>query len=116
MAPTVDRRLICTGLGALAMSAAGHANAKDTAGFDGSWGGAQDGVTGQVIVAGASEIGFFWRNDYLDTREPKLSADGRSLSFVFQGGAATLTRIGESTARLDVTEGSKVTHLTVRRD
>ena len=44
------------------------------------------------------------------------SSDGRSLSFTFQGGAATLTRIGESTARLDVTEGTKVTRLNVQRD
>jgi hypothetical protein len=116
MARPVDRRLICTGLSALAVGVAGHASAKEPDGFDGSWGGAQDGVTGQIIVAGATVIGFFWRDDYVDTSDPKLSPDSRSLSFAFQGGAATLTRTGESTARLDVTEGTKVTRLNVQRD
>ena len=116
MAGPIDRRLICTGLSAIAVGVAGHAIAKDKSGFDGSWGGAQDGVTGQVIVTGASVIGFFWRDDYVDTSDPKLSPDGHSLSFAFPGGAATLTRTGESTARLDVTEGTKVTRLNVQRD
>ena len=83
------RRLVCIGLTALAM--ASPALADDKAPLDGTWGGAQDGVTAQVIVTGGQVIGFFWRGDYLDGTDARLSADGTALTFAFQGGTATLT-------------------------
>ena len=52
----------------------------------------------------------------LDTESARFSADGRSVSFAFQGGSATLTRTGERTASLDVREGGRITRLDLERD
>ena len=98
------------------MGARRSATAKDAHSFDGTWGGAQNSVTAQVIFAGATLIGFYWRNDYIDADHPKFSEDGRSVSFVFPGGTATLRRTGEETATIEVVEGAKVTRLNLKRD
>jgi hypothetical protein len=55
-------------------------------GPDGSRGGAQDGLTAQVIIVGAKVIGFFWRGEYLDAQSPKFSSNGDRLTFSFPGG------------------------------
>ncbi|HEY5072846.1 MAG TPA: hypothetical protein VII63_12540 [Caulobacteraceae bacterium] len=112
----IDRRLFFAGLGALAVGVAARADAQPAPGLDGTWGGARDGASAQVIVVGASVIGFYWRGDYLDTRDATLAADGRSLTFGFKGGQARLTRTGERTANLDVREGGHALHLDLRRD
>ena len=83
---------------------------------DGTWGGAEGELSAQVIVSSGSVIGFFWRTDYVETQNVKLSADARSLSFDFAGGRALLSRYGETKATLTVTEGGKVTRLELARD
>jgi hypothetical protein len=108
------RRLVCIGLTALAM--ASPALADDKAPLDGTWGGAQDGVTAQVIVTGGQVIGFFWRGDYLDGTDARLSADGTALTFAFQGGTATLTRTGDGAAMLVIADAGKTTRLLLKRD
>ena len=114
-AQTPGRRLFC--LGVAALSAAGQAaEAQDKAGLEGTWGGARDALTAQVIITGGTVIGFFWRNDYTDAVDAKFSGDGRRLSFSFQGGSAILTRTGDRTARIDVTEAGVVTTLDLKRD
>ena len=85
-------------------------------GFDGTWGGADGDLTAQVIITGGQVIGFFWRTDYLDGPNARVSADGRVLSFDFDGGHASLTRIDASTAALEVREGDKTTRLQLKRD
>lgn len=73
-------------------------------------------MTAQVIVAGGDVIGFYWRGDYMDARDAKLSADGKTLSFAFDGGQAVLTRTGEVTATIAITDGGKLTSLDLKRD
>jgi len=85
-------------------------------GLDGTWGGMRGGVSAQVIVVGASVIGFFWRDEYLAVTETQFAIDGRSLSFRFNGGKATLTCDRERSARLDVSEGGKILNLNLQRD
>ena len=114
----LDRRVFCVALGAVSLCLASAALAqggykKD---FDGTWGGAENDVTAQVIVSGGAIIGFFWRGDYLDAQDAKLSADGQSLAFAFAGGHAVLTRTGEDMARIDITDGPRVTHMALVRD
>ena len=93
------------------------ASAADKTSFEGTWGGAEGELSAQVIVAGGTVIGFFWRTDYTDATNVKLAGDGRSLAFDFPGGHAVLSRQGEATATLAVTEGSKVvTRLKLQRD
>jgi len=109
-----SRRLLCALLVALAAGA--PAMAADRASFEGTWGGAQGELSAQVIVSGAEVIGFFWRADYIDTRNAAVSSDGKRLSFEFASGQAVLTRETNDTATLQVTEGGKVTRLELKRD
>jgi hypothetical protein len=113
----MNRRRFGAGLAALAIIALpGAAVAGDENGFEGTWGGAQGELSAQVIVSGGAVIGFFWRTDYAETSNVKLSSDGRTLSFDFAGGHAVLSRVDAATATLDVAEGAKVTRLTLKRD
>jgi len=116
MAHSIDRRLFGQVLWTAAIGAAGRASATDAADLEGTWGGAKDGVTAQIIIAGGSVIGFFWRDDYLETQSAKFSADRQSVAFGFHGGEASLTRTGAATATLDVREGSAITRLDLKRD
>jgi hypothetical protein len=113
-----ERRAMCLGLGAAALAAAQATSAQSptAAAFEGTWGGAQGDVTAQVIIAGGEIIGFYWRGDYMDGRDAKASADGRSLSFAFDGGSATLTRTGDRAASIVITEGARISRLTLARD
>jgi hypothetical protein len=112
---SIDRRSFC--LGAVATTAFGTpARCGEKQGFDGTWGGAQNGVTAQVIIVGTTVIGFYWRNDYLDAESPKFSDNGRTLSFTFRGGKATLKRTGERTAQIAVTESGRAVNIELRRD
>jgi uncharacterized protein (DUF2147 family) len=113
---SVDRRLFSLVLWAAAVGATSRASAGDASDLDGTWGGVKDGVTAQVIIAGGSVIGYFWRDDYLEAQSAKFSADGRSVTFGIHGGEATLTRTGAATATLDVREGSVITRLDLKRD
>ena len=106
---TLDRRAIC--LGAILCLAAAPAR-----GLEGTWGGAKGELTAQVIITGGVVIGFYWRGDYRDAEGAKASDDGRSLTFTFQGGRATLSRTGDVTAALEVIEAGKITRLALRRD
>jgi hypothetical protein len=119
MSRSIDRRGFCSGAGALALIAApASAPAQAPAGLDGTWGGARGALSAQVIVSGDGVIGFFWRDDYRETRAAAAaaSADRRTLSFAFDGGTATLTRTGERTARLEVSDGGGVVRLDLQRD
>ncbi|QGM46825.1 hypothetical protein [Methylocystis heyeri] len=73
-------------------------------------------MTAQVIIVGATVIGFYWRNDYFDAESPKFSEDGRTLSFAFPAGTAVLKRTGERTAKIAVTEKGRSTDLDLHRD
>jgi hypothetical protein len=112
----IDRRAFCLASGAVFLSSTALAQGARKKGFDGTWGGAEGDVSAQVIVSGNEIIGFYWRNDYLDASDAKLSADGSSLSFAFSGGHATLTRTGEDAARIDITDGARVVRMTLKRD
>jgi hypothetical protein len=85
-------------------------------GLEGTWASSGDGPTVQIIVAGGSVIGFYWRGDYIDTKDATVSGDGRSVSFAFNGGGATLTRTGEKTASVTITDHGNVTHEILNRD
>jgi hypothetical protein len=69
-----------------------------------------------VIVSSGRPIGFFWGDDYVDVRDARLSADGKTLTFAFARGTATLIRTGERTAVLEVRERGKTTRMTLTRD
>jgi hypothetical protein len=111
----MSRRSFCLGFGAAILYVSAGAGAEKQ-GLDGTWGGTGNGVTAQVIIVGATVIGFYWRSDYLDAESPKFSEDGRTLSFAFRGGTAVLKRTGERTAKLAVSENGRVTDLNLRRD
>jgi len=116
MPPILDRRAIWLGLtAAAAMASAARAETAGAA-FEGTWRGAVGDVTAQVIIAGGAIIGFYWGGDYRDGRDVTLAPDGRSLSFAFDGGRATLTLAGERKAEIVITEAGKVTRLTLARD
>lgn len=84
--------------------------------FEGTWDGANGAMSTQVIIDGQNVIGFFWRDDYLDATNDKLSKDGRSLSFAFDGGQATLTRLGAGVGVIQITDKTGVTRLQLKRD
>ncbi len=110
----VTRRAV---VGAALALATSPAWAADHEGFEGTWGGASGALSAQVIIAGGAVIGFFWREDYVDARDSRLSADGKSLSFAFgRDGQAALTRTGAATATLSVNEGGRTTTLALMRD
>lgn len=113
-----DRRHFFRGVGAFAVGAfgVGAARAKDALPLDGTWAGALNGVTAQVIVAGNAVAGFFWRKSYRSVEHAQFSADGMRLSFAFAGGAAILTRTGEVTATIEVRERNAVLRLPLKRD
>jgi hypothetical protein len=110
----MNRRRFGAGLALLALPCV--AAAADAPSFDGTWGGAEGELSAQVIVSGAAVIGFFWRTDYAETKNVKLSSDGRALAFDFAGGRAVLNRTDAATATLEVTEGGKVTRVKLTRD
>ncbi len=116
MTPYLNRRLLCSYSVALTLCATNSMAAEQKRGLDGTWGGAQNGVTAQVIIVGVKVIGFFWRNDYLDVQSPKFSSNGERLSFAFRDGNAVLTRSGDRAATIDISEGGNVTHIDLKRD
>jgi hypothetical protein len=111
-----SRRMLCMCCAALALSAMQPTLAEEKRGLNGSWGGAQNGLTAQVIIVGVKVIGFYWRGDYLDAQSAKFSSNGDKLGFSFPGGTAVLTRASEGVATIDVNEGGNVTRLNLRRD
>ena len=116
MVPDPLRRALVAALAALAVTAPAFAQASPPPSFEGTWGGAAGDETAQVIVAGGEVIGFYWRGDYVDATDPHLSGDGRLLTFAFAGGHASLTRTGEATATIVVTDPKGTVRVDLRRD
>jgi hypothetical protein len=110
------RRTFVAAIAALAVAAPAFAQAPSPPSFEGTWGGAAGDETAQVIVTGGQVIGFYWRGDYVDAADVRLSADGRVLSFSFAGGHATLTRTGEATASITATDGKGTLSIDLKRD
>lgn len=90
------RRKLLTGALVLAvLPALGSHKARAANAFDGSWGGLDaNGETIQIIFVDGQIIGFYWRGDYLDASAAKLDSGGSSLSFLFRGGQAVVSRKG----------------------
>jgi hypothetical protein len=61
-------------------------------------------------------IGFFWRDDYRQTKDAKASVDRLGLSFAFERGQATLTRTGDRTATIELGQEGNLVQLDLRRD
>jgi|SRR5579871_559214 len=80
------------------------------AGWDGTWAGnwggaGQNGL--QIIMAGNDVIGIYWHGDYLaDDMKSQVSPDGKVLHISWSGGAATLTRDGDTTAKFEIHDAS----------
>jgi hypothetical protein len=110
------RRTFVTILVALAVAAPALAQAPSPPSFEGTWGGAAGDETAQIIVAGGQVIGFYWRGDYVDATNARLSADGRVLTFSFAGGKANVTRTGEATASITATDGKGTLTIELKRD
>jgi hypothetical protein len=85
-------------------------------GLEGVWGGMLNGLSAQVIVVGASVLGFFWRDDYVAVAGCAYSPEDQKLSFSFEGGAGTLTSSGAGMACLEIREGDQIVILSLRRD
>ena len=83
-------------------------------GLEGTWGGASGELTAQVIVSGGQVLGFYWRDDYVEATNAKTAPD--QISFDFPRGHAVLTRQPDGSALLEVTQGGRVTRLTLKRD
>ncbi len=110
------RRMLCMCCAALALSAMRPALAEEKRALDGSWGGARNGLTAQVIIVGVKVIGFYWRGEYLDAQSPSFSSKGDKLTFSFPGGTAALTRADDGVATIEVKEGGNLTRLNLKRD
>jgi hypothetical protein len=110
--PALCRRAFC----ALAAAATASPALAAPAPLEGTWGGGKGALSAQVIIVGAALIGFFWRDAYQETQGPQFAPDGRSLSFVFAGGMASLTLAGARATVLEVREGDKRARLVLRRD
>jgi hypothetical protein len=89
----------------LALVAAGSALSQSgRTGWDGTWVGGWDKNAGvQLIFAGETLIGFYFRNDYEDITRSTASPDG-SRTFAWNKGDATLTRSPDGSALLLVRE------------
>jgi hypothetical protein len=116
MLPDPLRRAFVAALAALAAATPAFAQTPQPLSFEGTWGGASGDESAQVIVAGGEVIGFYWRSDYVEVTDPQLSADGRVLTFAFAGGHATLTRTGEATASIVVTDAKSAVSIDLKRD
>ena len=92
---------------ALALFVAGAALAQSgRVGWDGTWAGGWDKGNGvQLIFAGETLIGFYWRNDYKDVVRSAAAPDG-SRTFTWDKGEATATRAG-NVATLAIREAGK---------
>ena len=94
----VTRRVAIVGALAAAFCAQAARATGSGKGWDGTWGGANGrGETVQLIFAGDTLIGFYWRDNYLDTSALRVSAGGNRLDFSFSGyaaGTVTVTRAG----------------------
>jgi hypothetical protein len=76
-------------------------------GWDGTWVGGWDRNPGvQIIFAGETLIGFYFRNDYKDITRSNASPDG-GRAFAWDKGEATLTRSPGGGAVLVVRERGK---------
>ncbi len=92
---------------ALALFVAGAALGQSgRVGWDGTWAGGWDKGNGvQLIFAGETLIGFYWRNDYKDVVRSAAAPDG-SRTFTWDKGEATATRAGNA-ATLAIREAGK---------
>ena len=94
-------RFVLAAVVAAAMAGAARA---ERVGWDGTWVGGWDKDAGvQLIFAGNTFIGLYWRSDYLHDPKAEPMADG-SVRIVWPGAEAILTRTGEKTARFVVRE------------
>jgi hypothetical protein len=67
--------------------------------WDGTWVGNWEGGHGtQIIFAGDDLIGVYWDNDYLEDTKGTMSKNGLTVTIVWGGGEAVLTRDGAATA------------------
>jgi hypothetical protein len=63
------------------------------AGWDGTWIGGWDSGNGvQLIFAGDTLIGFYWRGDYQEVQRSAATPDGNGRTFAWATGEATLSR------------------------
>jgi hypothetical protein len=92
----------------LALVAAGSALSQSgRTGWDGTWVGGWDRSAGvQLIFAGETLIGFYFRDDYKDITRSTASPDG-SRTFAWDKGDATLTRAQGGGAVLLIRERSR---------
>jgi hypothetical protein len=116
MPPDPPRRAFVAAFAALAFATPAFGQAPPPASFEGTWGGAAGDETAQVIVAGGEVIGFYWRGDYVEATDARLSDDGRMLTFAFAGGHAALTRTGEATATIVVNDAKSTVSIDLKRD
>ena len=95
--PVTRRAALAVALAAAFCAQAARATGSGK-GWDGTWGGANSkGETVQLIFAGDKLIGFYWRDNYMDTSGERVAAGGNRLDFSFSGyaaGTVTVTRAG----------------------
>ena len=99
------------------LATAGIAGAQSgRVGWDGTWAGGWDRNAGvQLIFAGDTLIGFYWRDDYKDVRRTTNTPDGGK-RFVWDKGEATLTRTPDGGAHLLVREGRVSVSIMLKRE
>jgi hypothetical protein len=73
--------------------------------WDGTWaGGWTDKSGAQIIFAGDSLIGFYWRDDYVEDAKGDVAKGGATATIKWSRGEAVLTREGPTSARAAVRE------------
>jgi hypothetical protein len=99
--PLLAALIVITGLGGAAASTGRGAS------WDGTWAGGWDNRDGVQITFVGQKLISFYRGDYRDIERSQISADGKTVTFAWAGGEATLQRAGEDDARITLRERGK---------
>jgi hypothetical protein len=86
--------------------------------WNGTWIGNWEGGHGtQIVFAGDTLICVYWHDDYLPDVQSEASADGATVTITWPSGRAVLTRDGETTGHIVISEqGKPEASFDVKRD
>jgi hypothetical protein len=93
--------ILIGGLGAVAAAATGRGPTWDGT-WAGGWESGGDGV--QLTFVGNKIISIYRHGDYPEVQPARISADGKIVTFAWNGGEATLQRTAEDDARITLRE------------
>ena len=117
MRQSLTRRAALIGALAAACAASAALATGQGKGWDGTWGGANaKGETVQVIFVSNKLIGFYWRDNYLDTSPARVAAGGGRVDFSYNGGTVSVTRAGTGAVAVVKETGRGEARVVLRKD